>query len=84
VPLFREAKGLAYRKERLFIEKGGAARPEITGIERRQADIKAAMAEALSLDADQVDELLSGLHEGILRLYDAEKGAVEALQAIVG
>jgi hypothetical protein len=84
VPFFKETKDLAYRKERLFTEKGGAALPEMARIERRRAEIKAAVADAFPLDAGLVDDLLGELAAGILRLYDVEKSAIEALQAIVG
>ena len=82
VPLFKEAKNLAYRKERLFIEKGGAALPQIAEIGRRQSDIEAAVDDAFPLNARQIDRLLSALLDHILRVFDAEQRAIETLQVI--
>jgi hypothetical protein len=82
VPLFKETKDLAYRKERLFIEKGGGALPQIAEIGRRQSDIEAAMDDAFPLNARQIDGLLSEILDHILRVFDAEQRAIEALQAV--
>lgn len=78
---FKEIRELMLSEQRLFLERGGAARAEIQAINDRIETIKSQVAADFPLDESGTERLLENLRVHILKVHDIEREAVSALQA---
>jgi len=81
---FREARELMWRKHVLFLEQGGAALDEIQAINGRLKAIGESMSSDFPLSQPEVTAYRERLAQQILDIHDAERAAVQALQAAIG
>jgi hypothetical protein len=77
---FAESRKLMLRKHTLFLEKGGAALPEIQALNARLDEIRAAMDADFPLTQVEVEAFRERLAEHILAIHDTEATAVQTLQ----
>lgn len=78
---FGEARRLMKRRHRLFLDEGGAALPEMNEIDRRLGAIRAAMQDDFPLSEAQVAAHREQIAGQLDAIHEAERTAVEALQA---
>ena len=81
VALFGEARELLVRRHCLFLEEGGAALPAMQEVDSRLAAIRAAMDDDFPLSPAQVVAHREAIAAQLDAIYEAERAAVEALQA---
>lgn len=80
VPAFKAARELLMARERVFIEKGGAALPETQRINRELAQLDAAASAHFPLSATEVTALRQAMSEQVLAILAIEREAVAKLE----
>ncbi len=80
LPLFKETRQLMLKKHDLFWEKGDGASNEIKKIHARLKAIRTMMEKGFPLSDAEALALKQNLREHILRIHDAEKEAITALE----
>jgi hypothetical protein len=83
VPELRETRELLARKNRIFEEQEEGAMEEIGRINQCLDVILAPAKKRFPLAAGKIPELLGGLRENVLRVYEAEVKAVTALEECI-
>ena len=80
LPLFKETRQLMLKKRDLFWEKGDSTTNEIKKIHTRLKVIRKMMEKDFPLSDAEALALKQNLREHILRIHDAEKGAITELE----
>jgi hypothetical protein len=81
VPVFKESRELMQRRHTLFVDKGGAALPDVRRIDARLDAIKDGMEEGFPLSPGGVVALREKLRACVEKIHAIEKEAHAALQA---
>ena len=79
-PAFQQMRALMSSVQKLFIERGGEALPEITQANRQLERLKAEVGSDFPLDGGGVRRLFEDLRDRIMGVHDVEMEAVRALQ----
>lgn len=83
VPPFGEPRRLIKRRHRVFLERGGAALPEMREIDDRLKRIRSKIEVSFPLDEAEAIEMRARVAEKILDIHDIELEAVGMLRAII-
>lgn len=83
VSLLQETRHLMLDSHRLFREKGGAALAEIRQKNDRLDAIKIETESDFPLSDAEVDTMLAGLREHVMRIHDLEQAAVTELRVAI-
>lgn len=83
IPVFAEAKDLAFRRRKLFETKGPGANGEITKIRDRLAECEKEAGENFPLSFQDSRVLFNDLRQRILKLRDVEAEAAKVLESAV-
>ncbi|MEZ4671062.1 MAG: BtrH N-terminal domain-containing protein [Anaerolineae bacterium] len=84
VPTFKTAKELFIQHRELYIERGAAVRPELRDIAQRLNGLQKEAEAKFPMTGVEITTLREGLAEQIIRIHDAERAAVETMQAAMG
>ncbi len=76
----QEARGLLQRKYALLKEKGGVAYVDIAPINERLELFRKTYKERSPMEVNEQAALFAHMHEGLLKLYNGEMAALEALK----
>ena len=80
-PAFKETRELMARRHKLFVDKGGAALPDIQRIDARLEAIKAGMSKKFPLSPGEVAAMRQSLSDRVMQLHGLEQEAHGALLA---
>jgi hypothetical protein len=80
-PAFKETRELLARRYRLFVDKGGAALPEIQQIDARLGTIKAGVSKKFPLAPADVVAMRENLRDRVMQLRALEQEAHATLRA---
>lgn len=80
---FKEARELMVRKNKLFVEQGGAALDEIHAINVRLATLREEIGRDFPLDAQGVQAVRAGIAEQLVRIHDIEEEAITQLRRVM-
>lgn len=80
IALFQETRMLTVRKNRLFLEQGGAALTEIGQINERLVALRKEVSQNFPLDAEGVAALCGNIAAQIQQIHDLEAVAVGSLR----
>lgn len=81
VPAFKETRELQLKKRDLFIDKGNGALEEMKAINKRLEEIRASAAREFPLSGEEVVALRQTLADGIRKISEIERDAIDSLQA---
>ena len=80
-PAFKETRELMARRHKLFVDKGGAALPDIQRIDARLEAIKAGMSKKFPLSPGEVAAMRQSLRDRVMQLHGLEQEAHGTLLA---